>query len=331
MPKVHHFQRYSSPENATTNNTLQLISRIYSYSSIQASTFLKELVGESVDSIPIGMEIRQQTRGAASTPDGLVSQSSFKILIESKVDSPIDPDQLVRHASSFSGESQKIVLLLTKQPLGAREESEIRERIEARHPEVVFAASTFEDVCNTAKGLFKAYEYEMREVVEDYEEYCNETGLYDQSPYLMRIVPCGKSVEINRRYGIYFHPSDRGYTDHRYVGIYANKAVQLIWEIDAAFDVECDGERVDKTLIQGRDTDEYDEKLLAIIRDARRECGYEIESGHRFFCGEPHETDFRKVSPGGIQGARFVNLKKRLGGIEEPSTIAQRLRRETWE
>lgn len=41
----------------------------------------------------------------------------------------------------------------------------------------------------------------------------------------MRIVPCSDSLRLNKKYGVYFRPSDRGYTKHSFVGIYANKSV----------------------------------------------------------------------------------------------------------
>ena len=308
MPKIHYFQRYSTPENTVTNNTLQLLSRVYSYSTVQASRLLTEITGESIE---IGVEISQQTRSAQSVPDGQVVQRSFKVLVEAKVDSPVDQDQLLRHAAHFTNESQKILLLLTKQPLSEQETLAIRARIDAEYPDVIFKAVTYEGICRAVAGLFKEYEYEIRDLVDDYVEYCNETELFDQSSQLMRIVPCGTSLEINLRHGVYFHPSDRGYTNHAYVGTYANKAVHAVWAIDAVFDVDLVDERLDKRLVQGRNTDEYDENIISIIGAAKRECGFEVASGNRFFCGKPQETCFRKVSSGGMQGARFVSCKRR--------------------
>ncbi len=328
MSKIHYFQRYSSPENTVTNNTLQLLSRIYSYSTAQAAKLLTEITEEPIE---IGIEISQQPRSDLSVPDGLVVQRSFKLVIEAKVESPVVQDQLMRHAAQFTNESQKILLLLTKQELSEQEQSKIRSQIENRYPDVIFKAVTFQSVCKAIQGLFKEHEYEINEIVDDYVEYCNDTGLFDQSSHLMRIVPCGKSLNINTRYGVYFHPSDRGYTRHSFVGIYANKSVQAMWEIDAVFDVELAEGQLSKTLVQGEDTDRYDENIISIIDAAKRECGYEVASGHRFFCGMPHHTDFKKVSPGGIQGARFVNLLDLLGEIDDIATVAQQLREKTWE
>ncbi len=172
----------------------------------------------------------------------------------------------------------------------------------------------------------------MKSLVDDYIEYCNDTGLFDQSQYLMRIVPCGVSFDLNKKYGVYFHPSDRGYTNHSYVGVYANKAVQCLWAIDSVFDVEYDGKKITRTLVQGRDTDEYDDKIKAMIAEAKVVCDYDIESGHRFFCGKvARETNYVKVSSGGIQGARFVNLKEVVGQFKDDMELAQRLKEKTWE
>lgn len=328
MPKIHYFQRYSSVENTVTNNTLQLFARIYNYSTSQASKVLSEISGEPVE---IGIEINQQERAKDSVPDGTIIQRSFKVLVEAKVDAGVDTGQLIRHAANFSNESQKILLLLTKQPIEKKEEENISRQILAAHPGVVFKNVTYEGICKAIKGMFKDYEYEMYALVDDYVEYCNDANLFDQSKFLMRILPCGESVEINKKYGIYFHPSDRGYTRHSFIGIYANKTVQSIWAIDSVFDIEFDGTKLKKNLIQGRATNDYDEKIIGIIKDAKKECGYDVEDGHRFFCGSPSETDYKKSSAGGIQGARFVNLRDVIGDFTDTKDVAKKLSGKLWE
>ena len=326
MSKIHYFQRYSSIENTVTNNTLQLLARIYDYSAVAASSFLTDITGEPID---IGIEIAQQERVGNAVPDGAIIQRSFKILIEAKVDASVDSDQLFRHAGTFGGESQKLLLLLTKQPIG-RSEQENATRIRANYPDVIFKNITYETICNAVTGLFKAHEVTMMALIEDYIEYCNDANLFDQSRFLLRIVPCGQSAEINKKYGIYFHPSDRGYTQHAFVGIYANKTVQAILEVESVFDVVVTDGRLEKTLVQGEATDKYDTRLQEIIKDAKELCGYEIASGHRFFCGEVIDTDFRKSSFGGIQGARFVNLRDLLGSFTDANDIALKLRKLEW-
>lgn len=329
MAKIHYFQRYSTKENSVTNNTLQLLARVYSYSPSQASKLLTNITGESIE---IGIEINQQVREQTSVPDGTIIQRSFKVLIESKVASGVDNNQLLRHASSFQNESQKVLLLLTKLKIKQEQEEKIKKMLADCHAGIIFKNVTFEELCVAIDGLFKEFEPEMQALTEDFIEYCNDSDLFDQSKYLMRISPCGVSVDINRKYGIYFHPSDRGYTNHSFVGIYEGKRVQFIWAIDSIFDVKYNGEKLETTAVGGRDTNEYDSKIIRIIKDAKEICGYEIGQGHRFFCGkEVFETDYQKISSGGIQGARYVNLKDKIGEFSNLKDIAEKLKQVSWE
>lgn len=328
MSKIHYFQRYATEENTVTNNTLQLFARIYNYSASQASILLSEITGEDIE---IGIEINQQKRGKESVPDGTIIQRSFKILVEAKRGSDVEVEQVLKHAANFKDESQKVLLLLTKQKIKQENDDEINKKISKDYPDVIFKNITYEEICHATKGLFKDYEYEMSSLVDDYVEYCNDTELFDQSKFLLRIVPCGKSIDINRKYGIYFQPADRGYTKHSYVGIYANKSVQYIWAIDSVFEVELDNKKLKKKLIQGRDTDEYDKKLMDIIKEAKDICGWKVEHGHRFFCGVPVQTDYKKSSPGGIQGARLINLKEKIGEFADANELADKLKNKQWE
>jgi hypothetical protein len=326
VSKIHYFQRYSSVENTVTNNTLQLIARISDYSTSQASKLLSEITGEQID---IGIDINQQRPTKESVPDGAIFQNSFKILIEAKVDASVSEDQLLRHAKSFTSEAKKILILLTKQKIGKAEEI-IGRKIASLQPGLIFRNITYQEICKAIQGLFKEHEYEMSSLVEDYIEYCNDVKLFDQSKYLLRVVPCSYSVAINKKYGIYFQPSDRGYTEHSFIGIYANKSVQSIWQIDSVFDIEFDGSALKKTFVQGRDTNEYDKGLIGIIHEAKTLCNYQIATDHRFFCGSPIDTDYRKSSPGGIQGARFINLRDEIGEFADVADVAMKLRGLTW-
>lgn len=143
----------------------------------------------------------------------------------------------------------------------------------------------------------------MVALVEDYKEYCAETGLFDQSGALMRVVPCGKSLELNKKYDMYFQPTDRGYSPHALIGIYADRAVRAIIDVRSVFDIEIqDGVLTRKDLCDGSDTDEFDADPCQIVEEARTACGYEIATGHRFFCGDIFETEARKSTPGGLMG-----------------------------
>jgi hypothetical protein len=329
MSKIHYFQRYSSPENTVTNNTLQLIARIYDYSITKLDVFLADLLEESIG---VGIEINQQTREKHSVPDGVILQPSFKILVESKVGSSVDVRQLVNHCGAFGDEKIKILVLLTIRPIETTALKAIETEIDQKDNSIIFRNVTYQDICKSLDGLFEDYEDDITGIIEDYKTYCRDVGLIDEADFLMRIVPTGTSFDLNKKYALYFQPSDRGYSKHAYIGFYRWKAVSSMMKIESVFDVKYENGTLMKRLVSGQETTEYDERITAMIKDAREHCHYEIQSGHRFFCGnETFDTCFKKTTPGGIYGARFVNLKTfGVEDITDTAKIADVLKAQTW-
>ena len=91
-----------------------------------------------------------------------------------------------------------------------------------------------------------------------------------------------------------------------------------------------DGKKLTKHLVEGEKTNKYDKRIIAMIGDAKKVCGYEIANGHRFFCGETCPTDYQKSTRGGIQGNRFIDLKKEIGIVSELAEVAEKLKGKTW-
>ena len=329
MAKIHYFQRFSSKENTVTNNTLQLFARIYNHSPELASEFISGLVEAEIS---IGLEIRQQQKMGDAIPDGTMVQRSFNILIEAKVDALPDEKQLLRHCQKFTNEDQQILLLLTTQHLKVNQFEEIKKNISQQSPKVIFRNITYADICEACSGLFRDHELQMQALVEDYIEYCNDVQLVDQSDHLLRIVPCGVSLSLNEKYGMYFHPA-RGYTKHRFEGIYAQREVKFLLDIGcggSVFDIDFDGVKITKTRVEGEETDKHDKNIIFMIEEANLKCGYDIAKGHRFFCGEIVPTSFKKLTPNGIQGNRFINLKKAIGSFSSLADVAEKLKSITW-
>ena len=84
MNTIHYFQRYSQRENVVTNNTLLLFSRLYTHNPYSFGGFINECLDAPLG---VGVSFVQQKRASSkgSVPDGLISQSSFKIVIETKL------------------------------------------------------------------------------------------------------------------------------------------------------------------------------------------------------------------------------------------------------
>jgi hypothetical protein len=328
MPKIHYFQRYATEENSVTNNTLLLIGRIYGYSPATASRLLTDLTGESIE---IGIGIHQQVRKGDAIPDGVIEQRDFRILIEAKVKANVLIDQLLRHATKFHNEEVQVLLLVTKRPLGVKEADTIAARISTQSPGVVFRSITYSDICSSIADLFQPHEAEMQDLVQDYLAYCLDCKLIDRSQTTMRIVPCGKSYDINVKNGVYFHPSDRGYSPHAFTGLYRHKRIGHLWRNAAVYDAEIVDGRLVTNLVDGKASADHDSRITSIIADAQSQCGYDVETNHRFFVAdEVLETDLIKTSPGGIMGSRLMDLERLVPSWKGSADLAVKLRSCTW-
>ena len=128
MSSIHYFQRYSQPENVATNNTLLLLSRLYQHSPNKFKGFLNELLGDT--DLEAGILFNQQERGRGSIPDGNLSQTSFKVAVETKLHQNFSVPQLTGHLNSFNNEEHKILLSLSPKlpatPLLTQIENEIQ-------------------------------------------------------------------------------------------------------------------------------------------------------------------------------------------------------------
>ena len=339
MSRTHLFQRYSGRENTVTNNTLLLLSRIYSFSPQRLEDLMSELFEGTNFSIGLNFQQQRATASRKSIPDATITQAAMNIVIETKVDAGVYIDQLTRHAqgmvaAGLNDQGQNILLLLTRDSLNEAQSLKIAEKMRA-YDGVECHHATFAELCSTASELFSEYETEMRDWVDDFEAYCREENLIDVSQYTMRIVPCTDSFKVNRRHGVYFHPASRSYSAHRYVGLYRHKAVRAMFELESVFDASLDLEsgHFEKRLVSGNATDRFDERIKGIIRDGIAECGYHnLPQGYRFFCGEIYDTFFEKRSKGGIMGPYFKDLANFVEpeAFEDTATLAHALREQDW-
>ncbi|MFA5546876.1 MAG: hypothetical protein WDA14_14615 [Sphaerochaetaceae bacterium] len=326
MSNIHYFQRYSTKENHVTNTILHLFSRIYDYSPYRLNSILNELCGIE---IPIGLSIEQQKKESTSVPDGTISQEAFSLRIETKTDLKLLKDQLDRHCMNFP-HGAKYLLVITKNPRDEKLVSQLKDE----HPGVQIAFSTFKNLCNVISGEFHDYETSIKMLVDDFFTFCSDLNLIPPTGVL-RIVPCGKSLELNRKHLCYSHPADRGYSPHDYVGLYKNKSVQLIGKLTTIVDAKIiDGTvgTIEYKGIQGELSDTIKTSIKNMIVEASSQFNWDFStSDSRFFCfDELYETDYRKGSSGGIQGNRYIDISEFNKACNTVKDLADRLRHEKW-
>ena len=82
--QIHYFQRYHSKENVDTSNTMLMLSRLYNYNADKFFSMLNSLILGEDESPEITFDL--QVAGDESVPDAVISQKSFKIVVETTLD-----------------------------------------------------------------------------------------------------------------------------------------------------------------------------------------------------------------------------------------------------
>ena len=128
MSKIHYFQRYHQKENVVTNNTMLLFSRLYHHSPKKFEMFLQSIVDSSIE-LKIGVRFAQQEKSSKSVPDGIITQHSFKIAIETKLGNDFGTAQLLNHLECFKDEEVKILIALSSRPFETSNLENLKERV----------------------------------------------------------------------------------------------------------------------------------------------------------------------------------------------------------
>lgn len=336
MSEIHYFPRYHKHENVVTNNTLLLFNLFYQKSPSLFEALLNELLGEELE-LKVGVRMVQQEGSKhGGTPDGSIGQESFKILIETKTDQGSWDAQLLRHLGGFAGAQRKVQLLLNPERVAVSEK--VQEK--AKQEGVALFARSFEDIIQAAHAVISDRDFDLRDMVQDYEGFCDHEEILPWTKYFMRAITAGGSKPENLRYGVYFEDLNKPKLVHRYLGLYAGKEVFAIGEVVNSVVAELrNGELVNvRSDHPGRKVPaEQQERIKDIIEAAPSSAGgYHVETGCRFFVVDRFRPiSFKKRTLYPIRKYRDFDLRKLIqySGPNLPDTdeIARQLDGKQWD
>lgn len=338
--KVHYFQRYHQKENVATANTMLLLSRFYSSNPDAFYAFIKSVLFE--DRFEPFLQIDLQKGNGTSIPDAIISQASFKIVVETKIDDWFHEDQLENHLKSFGNERNRVLLSIAREPMAENKKRSFDSLLktyamETHSEEIIHCNLTFLQLIEQMKEYIDDNDFMMQNIVEDYRDFCWHDGLLPDLNYknYMRMQLASTTLEYNIANNVYYDDVNRGFSKHTYLGLYKEKSVRAIGKICARIlAVEDENGTLQFDCEEGEITEERKTAILEAIKDAER-YGYDLHHyKHRYFFVEKfYETDFKKISPRGSMGTRFFNLVNVLGVEKLPDTkeIAELLKSKTWE
>lgn len=335
MATINPYQRYSQKENVVTNNVLLMLSNLYSIGPSLYENYVNALC-EDNNVITVLPEFTQQSKGKKrEIIDGLMLQKPWRIIIETKLQNLDSINKLVKYTDSFKPYETKVLFHLSTTSYSDPKVKKIEKLIAERQvdEDVKFFSITYSDLIEKLEALVEENPslLSLKQLKEDFEEYCQFTGLLP-SEHILRAMACGRSFDLNVKHQFYFDWAPRGYSSFNYLGIYKDKAVQYIGEVEKVIVANLVDDQLEIITPDPQDvTAEQKERLTIAIKDTI-DNGWSIGEGHRFFLLKNfEETDFRKTSKGGIFRVRRFDLEKELEQV--PATvreIAEALREKTW-
>lgn len=327
MTRIHYFQRYSQKENVVTNNTLLLLSRFYVHSPRKLEDIINGLLDDP--QISVGVTFLQQKPTSASVLDGLLFQTGFRLAIETKLYQNHDVNQLRRHLEEFAhgkcGRDEKQLLVsLSPAPPDIHIESKARELVADFNKEkgttATFFCTTFEQLIEVCKEQVSDRDYELQDILEEFKDYCAEAGLLPRTDFTMRVVTCGWTLNENLEFNLYYEPVERSARSHKYLGIYRDKCVRALGEVENIISADL-SEGVVEVVSSIRPVQAgQKDRIAQVIAKTKATTGWDISRGYRFYLVNRFiDTAFEKQSAGPLRGVRYFDLGRVTGRSSLPS------------
>lgn len=284
-----------------------------------------------------------QVMGDQSVPDAVISQKSFKIVVETKLHNQFDKKQLMNHLSQFGTENMKVLMTLDPRLMNDKLKDELEHDLKQYNNEnrirlvspIKHVNLTFEQLVEAMEESIDERDTEVAAVLEDFRKYCFEEKLIPDGYKYMRAVVAGTTFDDNMELNLFYDQESRKSSDHGYIGLYKNKSVRAIGKLKKTIiAVETDG----KMSYKAEKGEDPTQKEIDRINEAVRRAdgyGYNLHTvSHRYFVVDKfYPIDFRKSSKNPIQKSKFFNLAEMFHYKTMPKTdkIASDLNGRSWE
>lgn len=323
------FSGYSKKENRTTNYCLLALKMIYEENPKFFAEILSGLVGYDM-SEDVGVKFRQQERRLSSVPDGLISQRSFTVYIETKHFDWFYDVQLESHLNALNAEVPGLKVLFA---LG-NFEGDTKERFDLikilcerkYRNKIFFSAVSFEDYINAID--LPTLPKNISDAVKDLRAYLDEEGLLPSWQDWLDVINCAGLPEDVLEGHVYMCPAESGAYTHsrcKYFGMYRQKQVEKIALIRAVIDVESK----EQTKLLWKNV----QKKTSLLLDEAKEKVAQLRPGEYptriFLLDELYDTSFIKDSRGGMLGSkRYFDISRFK--VEGANQLADILTGKNW-
>lgn len=339
--QIHYFQRYHSKENVDTSNTMLMLSRLYNYNADKFFSMLNTLILQEDESPEISFDL--QVAGDESVPDAIISQKSFKIVVETKLYNQFGKQQLMNHLKQFGSEDIKVLLTIDPKPMKADLFAEMASEIKKYnadninrliHP-IKHVNLTFEQLVEAMEDIIDDRDTEIISVLDDFKKYCFDEKLIPDSYKWMRAIVAGTTFNDNMELNLFYDQESRKFSEHGYVGLYKDKSIRAIGKLKKTIIAVEENQEMKYRTESGESATPDDIKRIEEAIRRATDYGYNLRTiSHRYFMVEKfYPIDFRKSSKNPIQKSKFFNLAEMFGykTMPDTETISKDLDGRTWE
>ena len=336
MGFINPFQIYSKGENTITNNILLLLSNLYRINPKIYELFINSILPENINYQVIPVFTQQKSQKEGGIIDGHIQTKPTKIIIETKVTGLANTKKLINYCKNENPSETNILIHISDSTFDENTIKFMNQKIGIYNFD--FVSITFSELLFSLQEIADEYPFneELYRLSKDFYYYCSSMNLIKN---ILRIVPCNKSFELNKKYRLYFQPEFRGYSNHQFTGIYTAKEVKYIGKVNKVFLAELTKEEkliTEKISGNGEITNEEENRIINTIRNFPEIYG-DISKGHIFFLFDDNDfcpTKFKKLTSRGLRKNKYYELKSLLNieNIENSSTleIAEKLNDITW-
>jgi hypothetical protein len=286
--------------------------------------------------LSVGLSFQQQTKSGKSIPDGSISQSSFKLVIETKLHDKFPIEQLKGHLDSFENEQQKLLLGISPEKMNHVIEADFRTHLlsETNLKNLEFCTTTFAEIVGNFKSVISEYDHDLNALIDDYESYCFNENLITNINNRMMAIVSGTSFPENVEYGIYYCPEERNFSPFSLLGLYKDKAVRAIGKVSNHVKAEFQDGELQVSYYKEPITDKQRAALIGMMTAPKGNPTWDVTVNSQFFIVEKfHDTIFQKTTRYGLQGKKAFDLTEYNcdANTEDLAVIAEKLNHVDWD
>ena len=337
MSQFVYFQKYHGKENVHSSNVLYMLQKVYYYNPRKFYKFLEELL-DSEEPDNWMLQFKPQEKHAKGVTDFSIIQKSFKIVVEAKEKyNHFDISQIERHLEALKNDFIENKIFLALAPF--ENDQDIFMNLKQKHKEIKFLAITYKQLYkNLVSVTDETRDYELKDMIEEFYEYCNVEDLIDETDDTIMVRLAGSTMDFNikEENRIYYDKAGGKYSGFRYIGLYNNKSVKFVGKVVMVVEARLQNQEIQYELKYSK-IGKIDETILKRIKNAMENQAQLYDNTdipHYYYLVDkfyPIEN-FTKKSNRALYGKKkFFLSELGLNPNAEVEEIAEKMKNRYWE